>query len=113
MKPKQATALTRMIWLGRFKEAVIFVAVLAAILALPIAYYADVTLSVSYRDCTYLRWTEQQDYYKPPNKVVYCDLPDGTTIMARANRNWVPPSPGSAVRLRVAETFFGTRYRVE
>ena len=113
MTPEQAAALTRMIWRQRLRAAIVpAVGILGVAIAVGLSWL-KVPLSTAYSDCTFVRWTVGQTNVGPASTVIYCDLDDGRTIMASAGTQWMPPAPGTRMRIEVQHLMFGTRYVVE
>jgi hypothetical protein len=108
----QGRALWREVWRERLRIAakpLLAGTIAIAVIALK---YLDPPLSIATSTCTLVRWTVVQVSEVPANTYVYCDLPDGRTIVATTEANWIPRAPGSALSLEIVYTFFGTRYHV-
>ena len=101
-----------MIWAENARAAVKSVLVGVAFSAIVAVVAVKVPISVEQKTCSFVRWTQWQNYSFGVSNIVYCDLADGRTIMARAGKRWNPPLPGTLLKLKIAHHMWGTRYRV-
>jgi hypothetical protein len=112
MTPDKAKQFSRMIWARNARATVkpILLGVAFSVLVAVIAI--DVPISKEQTTCSFVRWTQWQNYYYGVSNIVYCDLADGRTIMARASNHWIPARPGSQLKLQIRHLVFRTTYRI-
>lgn len=113
MKQETQEKLDRLVW----KERFLFYAIPAAafiVIAAGFAFFVvpGYPLSKSEMTCRFVRWTKLQSSLQATQVAVYCDLEDGTTVVARAPEGWVAPAPGAVIKLSVMRMLWGVRYYI-
>ena len=112
MTPDKAKQLSRLVLMQRLR-ALHLPGLVAVLVAGVFGFISlNLTLSVEQSSCNFVRWTQSQAYSGRRYNVVFCDLADGRTIMARAGQSWTPPALGTKIPLQIERLVFGTNYRV-
>jgi hypothetical protein len=112
MTPDKAKQFSRLILMQRF-SALVFPGLIAIVaLGFAATVSLNVVVSVEQSNCSLVRWTQSSYRITSSRIVAYCDLENGTTIMAIASSSWIPPANGTRIPLQIEQLVFGTRYRV-
>lgn len=115
-KVKQQTKekLDQVVWKERLFHyalpTLVFI-VISAVIAL--LFVPGFPISKYETTCRFVRWTKLQSSLQASQVVVYCDLEDGTMVLARAPEGWVPPESGAVIKLSVMRMLMGVRYYIE